>query len=346
MWLVLVTACSATSQRPTATKTDSVIERVLAHYKALGDSFLIPETLRSLPAASDGMATPDGREPLELGSGEPMEGQLTLGQDAVVHRLDQGTSGVLLLAKTADAASSLRQQFRERRVKKIYFAVTQGMLKGPMTVTSCIGRDPNDRRKMQSARQIWGVHGAATRVATSGKLRGAVTLLKPLLFNGKWSVVQASPVTGRTHQIRLHLQMLKTPLIGDPLYGDASATSAFLASAVALRSGCSRGPLGVLGQHGAPGMALPGRRGHIRPLLHAAEVCFIHPRTAESLLVRAPLPPDMRGAIAVVDPHWPTAPELSPFAGDSRDPSFKAAFLEKLHHLGEVGKGEVPFASA
>ncbi|CDJ29668.1 RNA pseudouridylate synthase, putative [Eimeria mitis] len=311
---------SATAaKKPTATRTDSVIERVIAHYKALSDPMQIPETLRNLSAAYE-VGGPQVGDPAEPGLGAPMESQQTLGGDVVVHRLDQGTSGVLLLAKTVAAASCLRQQFRERRIKKIYFAVTQGRLKGPMTVTSYIGRAPTDRRKMQSARQIWGVHGAAATGVTSGKLRGAVTLFKPLLCNGKWSVVLASPVTGRTHQIRLHLQMLKTPIIGDPLYGDTSATSAFLASAVALRSeprgGSSGGPggpqKGPWVQPARPPKALG--RAHMRPLLHAAEMCCMHPTTADSLRVSAPLPPDMQEAIGVVDPHWPAVPELTPFA--------------------------------
>lgn len=274
----------------------------------------IPETLKSLYTASGVSGDARERVPLEteIGSWAPTESQQPPGVDAIVHRLDHGTSGVLLLAKTAAAASSLRQQFRERRVKKIYFAVIQGRLNSPMTVTSCIGRDPNDRRKMQSARQIWGVHGAATPVA-SGKLRGAVTLFKPLLFNRQWSVVLASPVTGRTHQIRLHLQMLKTPIIGDPLYGDACATSAFLASAVALRSESrSRSSAGV--QHEGPTKTL-GKKGQLRPLLHAAELCCIHPTSSDGLRVRAPLPQDMREAMTVVDPLWPEVPELTPFAG-------------------------------
>ncbi|CDJ46376.1 RNA pseudouridylate synthase, putative [Eimeria brunetti] len=312
-------------------KIDSVLERLVAHYKALSDSVAIPETLRSLCLASE-EGSPQGKTPPGSSLGAQEEGEPTPHADAVVHRLDQGTSGVLLLAKTEAAALSLRQQFRERRVKKTYFAVTQGRLKGPMTVTSCIGRASNGRRKMQSACQLWSVHETATRAAP-GKLRGAITLFKPLLCNGKWSVVLACPVTGRTHQIRLHLQMLKTPIIGDPLYGDASATSAFLASAVALRSRprllSSGGPTDPEGpqpvacpQPRSPLTKALGR-GHLRPLLHAAEVCCMHPATAERLQVSAPLPPEMREAIGVVDPHWPAVPELAPFAGEIQEGPLK-----------------------
>lgn len=260
-------------------------------------------------------APPEGKGFFKRSFGDLAEGPENPRAEAVVHRLDKGTSGVLLLAKTSTAASCLRQQFKERKVRKTYFAVIRGGLTGPMTVTSCIGRLHSDRRRMQSARQIWSVHASATH-AVAGKLRGAVTLFKPLTFNGKWSVVLASPVTGRTHQIRLHLQMLKTPIIGDPLYGDASTTSAFFASSTARKSGsrsvlCSAHRIADAHQRSLN----KGFCGDFhRPLLHAAELCCVHPTTTDTLRVCAPLPPDMRQAMDIVDPLWPTIPELTPFA--------------------------------
>lgn len=266
------------------------MERLFTHYTSMGGTSEVPEAFRGFTEeALVGPRPAGGRERQEAP-----------GIHATVHRLDEGTSGILLIAKTTAAGVSLRQQFRDRTVKKVYIAVTHQGLRCAMSITSGIGRAPCDRRKMQSARQIAGISAASAPLAR-GKVRGAITFFKPLLFNGKWGVVLASPVTGRTHQIRLHLQMLKTPIIGDTLYGDPAANSYFLA--------CMRA------RRGPNQVSQPREEGPcLRPLLHAAQVSCMHPITREILSVSASLPRDMREAISAVDSSWSTIPELGPFA--------------------------------
>ncbi|XP_022593036.2 uncharacterized protein LOC34620325 [Cyclospora cayetanensis] len=285
-----------------------VTEHLTAYYKSINRP--LPETLVSDPRA------------LERRGPHHCDSPPYPAVDVLVHRLDQGTSGVLFLAKTADAATALRQQFKDRRVKKAYIAVTQGGLQGPTTVSSAIGRSATERRKMLSARQVWGVCTPNYAGTSAGKLRGAITHLKPLLFNGRFQVVWASPVTGRTHQIRLHLQMLKKPIIGDSLYGDAVATAAFQAHMTRLRGRQGAGMKAAEKEEGrqlkgAPTAFLPPQpvfRGVSRVLLHAATVCCVHPTTGEPLRVSAPLPSDMREALDAVSPLWRQVPELCEFA--------------------------------
>ncbi|KAL8275293.1 hypothetical protein Esti_000742 [Eimeria stiedai] len=278
-------------------KSTSITERLCRHYKAVGS----PQTFK-LFAEENLKGNKLKKDETQPAAASP-----------VVHRLDEGTSGVLLLAKTAEAGDSLRQQFRERAVKKIYFAVVlQGLLRKPMTVTSGVGRDSDHRRKMQTFTQLPGVCTSGAHPKTA-KVRGAVTFFKPLFYNGKFGVLLASPITGRTHQIRLHLHMLKTPIIGDQLYGDPVATSRFFASVRAQR-GFHQGPPSerreIQQRQGGP----VGPPPLPRPLLHAGKLCCVHPRTGASLDVSASLPLDMRVALRVIDPLWASLPELKPFA--------------------------------
>ncbi len=122
----------------------------------------------------------------------------------VVHRLDKDTSGLIIAAKTPEALEFLSGQFRERSVKKIYLAVTRG--KPPASegeIDLPIGRDPRDRKKF------------AVRVRNS---KDALTRYRLLGETGGYGLVQLRILTGRTHQIRVHLQSLGCPVLGDPVY--------------------------------------------------------------------------------------------------------------------------------
>jgi RluA family pseudouridine synthase len=128
----------------------------------------------------------------------------------LTHRLDTGTSGVLLLAKSAAAAAEIGNMFREREIKKTYFAAIPGLLE-PCTLDLPIGRVPNTR---------------PTRFGCTGNLidaKPAATLFYPAdlaeidLPAANW--IAAEPLTGRTHQVRVHLAHLGNPVIGDTLYG-------------------------------------------------------------------------------------------------------------------------------
>ncbi len=122
----------------------------------------------------------------------------------IVHRLDRGTSGVMVVAKNDVAHEELSRQFRLREVDKEYIALVWGLVQSGRRIDSPIGRDPKDRQKM-SGRARHARH-AATRVTGAEHLRG-VTLITVAI------------ATGRTHQIRVHLSEIGHPVVGDHTYG-------------------------------------------------------------------------------------------------------------------------------
>lgn len=122
----------------------------------------------------------------------------------IVHRLDKDTSGLMVVAKNEFAEKSLRDQFKIRVVKKTYLALVRGILtKKEGVIDKPIGRNPKNRQKFG--------------IVANGK--EAQTNYEVLDEIGKYSLVEAKPLTGRTHQIRVHLSSLGHPLIGDRVYG-------------------------------------------------------------------------------------------------------------------------------
>jgi 23S rRNA pseudouridine1911/1915/1917 synthase len=122
----------------------------------------------------------------------------------IVHRLDRGTSGLMVVAKSDEAHQELSRQFKLREVEKEYVALVWGLVQAGRRIDTPIGRDPGDRQKM-SSRSRHARH-AATRVTGAEHLRG-VTL------------VTVAIATGRTHQIRVHLSEIGHPIVGDHTYG-------------------------------------------------------------------------------------------------------------------------------
>jgi 23S rRNA pseudouridine1911/1915/1917 synthase len=165
----------------------------------------------------------------------------------IVHRLDRGTSGAMIIARNDVAHRVLGEQFRSRAVKKTYIALLHGRLaRDTGTIGRPITRDPQHRTRM---------------TARLGHGRAAQTDWRVLLRLGSFTLVEAQPRTGRTHQIRAHFVAIGHPLIGDTLYGASRQVRA---------GGVSLKPLG-------------------RVFLHAARLSFAHPRTGASIEVRAPL---------------------------------------------------------
>jgi 23S rRNA pseudouridine1911/1915/1917 synthase len=122
----------------------------------------------------------------------------------VVHRLDRATSGIIIGAKNQTALRALQLQFADRLAKKTYVAVVEGQLKAPEAVIDMpIERNPKAP--------------ATFRVGPNGKQ--ATTRYKVLQETGKYSLIELYPQTGRTHQLRVHLQKIGHPIVGDPLYG-------------------------------------------------------------------------------------------------------------------------------
>jgi 23S rRNA pseudouridine1911/1915/1917 synthase len=122
----------------------------------------------------------------------------------IVHRLDRGTSGVMVVAKNDRAHQELSRQFADREVDKEYIALVWGLVQAGKRIDAAIGRDPSQRQKM-STRSRRARH-AVTRVTAARHFKG-VSLLKVAI------------ATGRTHQIRVHLSAIGHPIVGDPTYG-------------------------------------------------------------------------------------------------------------------------------
>jgi len=122
----------------------------------------------------------------------------------IVHRLDRGTSGVMVVAKNDRAHAELSRQFHDREVEKEYVALVWGVVQAGRRIDLPIGRDPADRKKMSArARRA---RSAATRVTAALQMPG-VTL------------IHVAIATGRTHQIRVHLSAIGHPIVGDAVYG-------------------------------------------------------------------------------------------------------------------------------
>jgi 23S rRNA pseudouridine1911/1915/1917 synthase len=129
----------------------------------------------------------------------------------LVHRLDKDTSGLIVLAKNDKAHRWLQDQFRERKVEKTYLALVDGKPPTPFgRVEAPIGRDPSHRKKM-----------AILRV---GKGREAVSEYKTIASFRHHTLLEFHPHTGRTHQIRLHCELLGCPIVGDEVYGKKKQT--------------------------------------------------------------------------------------------------------------------------
>jgi len=180
-----------------------------------------------------------------VGRGTPLApagGELRPG---IVHRLDKDTSGLLVVAKTDRAHRALAAAFAARRVEKTYLAlVAKTVRPASGRIDAAIGRSPRDRTKM------------AVRVP---RARPATTIYRTLETLGGHTLLEIDLVTGRTHQIRVHLASKGNPVIGDDRYG-----------------------------RGKPGRAAS----FPRLALHAARLSFTHPVTGETLSLASPLPRD------------------------------------------------------
>jgi 23S rRNA pseudouridine1911/1915/1917 synthase len=123
----------------------------------------------------------------------------------IVHRLDRGTSGLMVVAKHDRAHEELARQFRDREVEKEYVALVWGEVMAGRRIDAPIGRDPGNRKKMS---------------ARARRSREAVTrIVRAEHFGRTLTLVQVAIQTGRTHQIRVHLSAIGHPIVGDSLYG-------------------------------------------------------------------------------------------------------------------------------
>jgi 23S rRNA pseudouridine1911/1915/1917 synthase len=174
----------------------------------------------------------------------------------IVHRLDKETSGLVVVAKTASAHEALARAFERRQVLKRYHALVWGHPDPPSgRVELSIGRSRANPLKM-SVR------------STRGRRRTAISTYRTLESLPGFALLSVSPETGRTHQIRVHMQSVHHPIVGDARYG-------------------GRGWRGV-----QDGMKRQAIRKFERLALHASDLAFSHPASGRDLEFHAPLPPD------------------------------------------------------
>ena len=178
----------------------------------------------------------------------------------IVHRLDRGTSGLMVVAKHDGAHEELSRQFRDREVEKEYVALVWGEVMAGRRIDAPIGRDPVNRKKMSAATPRQGAKARRSREAVTRIVRAEH-------FGRVLTLVNVAIHTGRTHQIRVHLSAIGHPVVGDSLYG---------------------------GVH----RRVPGDLRAIthltRPFLHAARLVFTHPSDGRRMGYVSELPEDLQ----------------------------------------------------
>jgi 23S rRNA pseudouridine1911/1915/1917 synthase len=180
-------------------------------------------------------------------------------RSGIVHRLDKDTSGLLVVAKTLPAQVALVRQLQARTVRREYLALVHGEVQHDGEVEAAIGRHPVSR----------------TRMAVVPAGRPARTHYRALERFTGLTLLRLALETGRTHQIRVHMQSIGHPLVGDPVYGQRCVSASCPAPAVAFS----------------------------RQALHAATLGLVHPDSGANLRWTAPLPADMELLIAALRPH-------------------------------------------
>jgi RluA family pseudouridine synthase len=188
-----------------------------------------------------------------------------LGRLWIVHRLDRETSGVIVFARTAAAHRDLNAQFEGRGVVKLYHALTVGVPSWQERQVDLPLRRDGDRRHRTVVDAIHG-RPSLTHLAVLERFRG-------------FALLEATPRTGRTHQIRAHLRVIGLPIVGDALYGGGSELLLSMLRSEPPKVGTSDCVLIA------------------RTALHALSISFAHPKTGEPMQFTAPYPEDMSRAL-------------------------------------------------
>lgn len=203
------------------------------------------------PAAGHGQGT---LVHAALAHAPEMEGIGGEQRPGVVHRLDKNTSGLILLAKNDRTHHLLQEQFRQRKVHKVYLALVDGQPPSPSgRIEAAIGRDPGERKLMAVVSELKG--------------RPAISNYHTLARYTQHTLLEVQPLTGRTHQIRLHLAFIGCPVAGDTIYGRHR-------SSIPLK----------------------------RHFLHAARLTITLPGEDQPLSFEAPLPPELDQILETLTP--------------------------------------------
>jgi 23S rRNA pseudouridine1911/1915/1917 synthase len=176
----------------------------------------------------------------------------------IVHRLDKDTTGLMVIAKSHLSYQALIQMMQERQIERRYFALVHGIIRSGGTISTCYGRHPKNRLKMA--------------VRPQGKIATTHYLIEEKFTQN--TLLNIKLETGRTHQIRVHLQHLGYPIVGDPLYGKARAPG--------------KGPI------------TDALNSFPRQALHAHQLNFIHPIEQKPLTFDAILPDDFSHLLSIL----------------------------------------------
>jgi 23S rRNA-/tRNA-specific pseudouridylate synthase len=151
--------------------------------------------------------------------------ELLGGKPYQVHRIDKGTSGVLLVARTPEAQKTLSNAFRDRLVRKYYLAWVSGTVESPCSIDLPLRRGRKSRYRVAGQRADIVHEDGQWRLSRPSGAEGvsAFTRVRPLKTVGNRSLVLLQPRTGRTHQLRVHLSWIGHPILGDHLYGQPDA---------------------------------------------------------------------------------------------------------------------------
>ncbi|MGC8779594.1 MAG: RluA family pseudouridine synthase [Anaerolineae bacterium] len=183
----------------------------------------------------------------------------------IVHRLDKDTSGVILIAKNDAAQRALQAQFKDREVHKTYLALVHGWVTPQRgEINAPIGRDPRNRQRMAVVPLVRG-RSAVTRYEVQGYFEAESVSRRPAgAAPPRYTLVACHPLTGRTHQIRVHFAHIRHPIVGDPVYGGSRKET----------------------------LLCP------RQFLHAERIRFRLPATGQEVEFHAPLPADLQTVLS------------------------------------------------
>ncbi len=203
-------------------------------------------------------------------------------RSGIVHRLDKDTSGLLVVAKDDETLAKLQAQFKSREVKKEYLALVHGFIEKSGKIEASIARNPGDREKFV-VMEGGGAREATTEYEPMERLQITDDKLQKIFEGfskiqmrkleksgyGKFTLLKCHPLTGRTHQIRVHLKYLGFPIVGDSKYGGRKTVR--------------------LDHRWVP-----------RQFLHAARLEFTHPKTGERVSFESKLPEDLEKSLEIL----------------------------------------------
>mmetsp|Transcript_19167 Transcript_19167/g.21911 ORF Transcript_19167/g.21911 Transcript_19167/m.21911 type:complete len:477 (+) Transcript_19167:79-1509(+) len=282
-YMIVLNKANGMVVHPAVGNRDGTVVNALAYYLA-----------NESPHGNGEFINTDGTVRVENSDGisiEGTDGEVVTNRPGIVHRLDKGTTGVLVVAKTRAALAALSQSFKDRKVEKTYLAITVGNPGRLITINKPIGRHPKNRQCMRVVpdphkRNSGGFAPKDRMQSMNGKFvlppgaRHAKSLVNTVAFDGKLSVVEVKIETGRKHQIRVHLQHRHTPVYGDDMYGiDVWNKRLYKVHQIQ------------------------------RPLLHAYSLKIRHPITDELMHFTSPLPADMDKISTTI---WPQGKEERP----------------------------------